>query len=304
MEPVNPSRSKARALRELVATLQDYVERQPGDSPYRTPVEGLIVLRGRQQRKPTHLLHRPALCVVAQGAKWTGFGAHRLRYAAGEAMLVTLDMPGASQIAQGAADKPYLSLVIELDTAAMRETLERLGEQAVPRAPVTQGAFVLSLDTALIDCAARAVRLLETPRALPLLYPLLMREISYHLLSGPHGASIAQVLAGGERGQGLVRALRALRDHYDQPMRVEQLARLANLSPSAFHRRFKELAGQSPLQYQKTLRLLEARRMMLDGEANAQTAALRVGYESASQFHREYLRMFGAPPREDLRRLR
>jgi transcriptional regulator GlxA family with amidase domain len=144
------------------------------------------------------------------------------------------------------------------------------------------------------------VRLLDTPDAIPMIYPLLMREISYWLLTGPHGGEIAGLALSSSRSQRVISAIHALRERFAEPVRIEDLARTAQMSPSAFHREFKALTSMTPLQYQKQLRLLEARRLMTADTANVETAAFQVGYESPSQFSREYARMFGAPPRREV----
>jgi transcriptional regulator GlxA family with amidase domain len=164
--------------------------------------------------------------------------------------------------------------------------------------------FVTDFDGPLADCVRRLVQLLDNPRAIPALAPLVMREIYYRLLTGPHGGEVASVALVGIHTDSVIRAIHALRDHFAQPVRIEELAARAQMSPSAFHRQFKQVTSMTPLQYQKQLRLLEARRLMLADAASAETAAYQVGYESASQFSREYARMFGTPPRRDVMRMR
>jgi len=290
-------------LPQLVDAVQRYIASRDESSPFYTAADGLIILRGEQQRHPTHLVHKPSLCIVVQGAKWTSFGSSKLEYRAGQALVVSLDMPGASQIVEGGPSEPYLSVIIELDQVAMREIIEQHAP-APPQseAPPNGGAFVIRLEEALIDCALRAVRLLERPEAIAVLYPLIMREICFWLSAGPWGGHIARMIVGGDRHQGIIKVMHMLRDEFARPFRIDELAALAKLSPSAFHHKFKDLTSLTPLQYQKQVRLLEARRLMAAGEANVQTAALRVGYESFSQFNREYARMFGAPPRRDILR--
>lgn len=289
-----------------ISTLRDaarrYVARQDGASPFYTAIDGLIVLQGRRERHPTNLIHRPALCIVLQGAKWTTFGSRKMVYRAGQALVVSLEMPGSSQIIEGSPADPYLSVIVELDQGALREVIERLGTVPVADKGAPASAFVIALDEPLADCALRAVRLLDTPDAIPIVYPLLMREICYWLVTSAHGGRFAAMTIGNAHDRGVVAAVRVLRENFASPVRIERLAQVARLSPSAFHRKFKEMTSFTPLQYQKQIRLLEARRLMAAGEANVQAAALRVGYESASQFNREYARMFGAPPRRDILR--
>ncbi|WP_175166523.1 AraC family transcriptional regulator, partial [Paraburkholderia fynbosensis] len=262
----------------LADAVHDYIANQEGSSPFYTAVDGLIILCGELQRHPTHLVHKPSLCIVVQGAKWTSFGSRKLEYRAGEALVVSLDMPGASQIMEGGPNQPYLSVIIQLDQVAMREVSEQQGSTlSQPETPADGSAFVIELEEPLIDCALRAVRLLDVPAAIPVLYPLIMREICFWLLAGPHGDHVSRMIVGGDRHEGIVRAMQVLREQFAQTFRIDELATVAKLSPSAFHHKFKALTSLTPLQYQKQIRLLEARRLMAAGEANVQTAAVRVG---------------------------
>lgn len=162
------------------------------------------------------------------------------------------------------------------------------------------GVFVTDFDGPLADCVQRAIRLLDTPRAIPVIAPMIMREIGYWLLTGAHGGEVAKLVLANGHVERVVSAIHDLRNRFTETVRVEELASVAQMSLSAFHRQFKALTSMTPLQYQKQLRLLEARHLMLTGAANAEAAAYRVGYESPSQFSREYARMFGAPPRRDI----
>ncbi len=291
-------------LPRLVAAVTRFGKRQTGQSPYYTKVPGLIVLRSQAERHPTHIIHKPALCIVVQGAKWTTFGNRRLHYKAGQAMVVSLEMPGSSQVVEGGPDAPYLSVIIELDANAMRDVMESLDDPPQLDAKPGPGAFVADFDGPLVECALRAVRLLDSPAAIPILYPGLMREICYWLLTGPYGGAIAHMILGTSRSARLVDAVHTLRTKFVAPVRIKELASIAGLSPSAFHRQFKALTSMTPLQYQKKIRLMEARRLMITGAVTAETAAFKVGYESPSQFSREYARTFRVPPKRDIDRLR
>jgi transcriptional regulator GlxA family with amidase domain len=180
------------------------------------------------------------------------------------------------------------------------------GLDAPPRASGApgRGVFVTDFQGPLADCALRLVRLLETPRAIATLYPGIMREICYWLLTGPHGGDIARLALRSSPAQPLIAALHDLRRRFREMVRVDDLAQVARMSPSAFHRQFKALTSLTPLQYQKQLRLLEARRLMVSRAVKVEAAAFAVGYESPSQFSREYARLFGAPPKRDRQRLR
>jgi transcriptional regulator GlxA family with amidase domain len=186
----------------------------------------------------------------------------------------------------------------------MREVAGGLDAPPAPGKDLGRGALVTDLNGQLIDCTLRTLRLLETPKAIPILYPAIMREICYWLLTGPHGGEVMRMTLANSHAQRVVRAIHTLRDRFAEPIRIDELASIARMSPSAFHRQFKAITAMTPLQYQKQLRLLEARRLIVTEAANVETAAFQVGYESPSQFSREYSRMFGAPPRRDVAALR
>ena len=289
---------------DLVQSVLRYTELQSGKSPFVTVIAGLTILRSDHPKPLSHMILKPALCITLQGAKWTAFGERRFDYGAGQALVVGVEMPAVGQVTVASPAKPYLGLVVELDLGVMREVVESLDSAPVAVESVRHGVFVSDFEGPLADCAARAVRMLDTPQAIALLYPALMREICYWLLTGPHGGEVAKMALGSDRTLRLVGAIHALRDRYTHHFSIEELASIAQLSSSAFHRQFKALTAMTPLQYQKQLRLFEARRLLASGETNVETAAFRVGYESASQFNREYSRMFGASPRRDLVSLR
>ncbi|VWB56815.1 AraC family transcriptional regulator [Burkholderia lata] len=271
------------------------------ESPFATAIDGLILLRSNREKLPAPLIMKPALCVVVQGAKWTTFGGRRYDYGPGRALVVSVEMPATSRIVKASETEPFLGFVLEFDLAMMREVLERL-DAPPPQPPgtIAHGVCVTDFGGPLADCVLRMVRLLDTPAAIPVVAPLVKREICYWLLAGPHGGEVSRVVFANGHAQRVVAAIHALRGQFAEAIRIEALAAVAQMSPSAFHRQFKALTSMTPLQYQKQLRLLEARHLMVTGAANAETAAYRVGYESPSQFSREYARMFGAPPRRDV----
>jgi len=273
----------------LLEAVTRYTDAQPGDGPYLTPVKGVMILRSNREKQPSHLIFKPALCIVVQGAKWTIFGNQRFHYRAGQALVVSVEMPAVGRVVEASRTEPFLGIVVEFDLAVMRDVFEGLATteganhpEAGANGESAHGVFVTDFDGPLADCALRLMRLIGTPQAIPMLYPSIMREICYWLLTGPRAADVAAIVLGNSHAHRVVSVIHS----------------------SAFHRQFKTLTSMTPLQYQKQLRLLEARRLMLTDAANAETAAFQVGYESASQFSREYARMFGAPPRRDVVTLR
>ena len=289
----------------LIEAVKRYTDQQAGKgSPFITAIDGMAILRADYEKPASHLIMKPALCVVVQGTKWTTFGDRRYDYPAGRALVVSVEMPAFSRVVEASPAEPFLAIVIQFDLAVMRDVMERLEAPPELEANLGRGVFVTDFDGPLADCVLRMVRLLDTPRAIPILAPMIMREICYWLLTGPHGGEVAKVVLANSHAQRVVTAIHTLRDQFAETIRIEDLAAVAQMSPSAFHRQFKALTSMTPLQYQKQLRLLEARHLMVTGDANAEVAAYQVGYESASQFSREYARMFGAPPRRDIASLK
>lgn len=302
------------SLLELVRRLTDT---QPENAPFYTPVPGLILLRSSHEKLPSHMVFKPSLCVTVQGNKWTTFGDQRYDYPAGQALVVSVEVPAHSRISQASPEEPFLGVIVQFDLAAMHEVLETLDAARPPAAAAAgqapgadgqsaegPGIFVANFAGPLADCVLRMVRLVETPAAIPVLAPLLMKELCYWLLAGPQGNQVARTALAQTHVRRVINAIHVLRDQYAQAISIDDLAAVAQMSTSAFHRQFKALTSMTPLQYQKQLRLLEARNRMLAGTANAETAAYQVGYESPSQFSREYSRMFGAPPRRDIEALK
>ncbi|QJW98295.1 AraC family transcriptional regulator [Frigoriglobus tundricola] len=286
-------------IRALAEAARRFTDAQIGTAPFATAVPGLIIHRADHAMRPAYRVFKPALCVVAQGSKWAVVGDRRLEYRAGQALLASVEVPGVGRIVEASPDRPYLGVIIEFDPAIMREVLESLTRPPGSDDDAPAGVFVADIDGPLADCVLRMVRLLDAPAAIPVLRPLILRELSYWLLTGPHGGAVARMVLTNTHAADVIRAVHVLRDRFTEPIRVAELARVAGLSPSAFHRRFKAVTALTPLQYQKQLRLLEARRLLVAEAASVESAAARVGYESASQFSREYARLFGAPPRRD-----
>ena len=285
--------------RALVGAISAYTESRAGSSPYRTQIDGLIILRSTDDKPPAQFITKPSICVVAQGSKSTSFGGHRFEYRAGQALIVGLEVPSVGRITGGSEDEPFLGASIELDRAILRGVLEGLKTPPQPTPERGQAIFVTAFDEALEDCVVRLIRLLDRPEAIATLAPMVLREMCYWLLAGPNGPEIARLTLGQGYSSRIVRAIQVLRDRFMETLRVEDLAATAQMSVSAFHRHFKALTLMTPLQYQKQLRLLEARRIMVSEAAKVETAAFAVGYESPSQFSREYARAFGRPPKRD-----
>ncbi|MCB8878685.1 AraC family transcriptional regulator [Acidisoma cellulosilytica] len=286
---------------QLTDAILRYTERQSGESLFMTPIDTLAILRSDHPKPPIHRLSVPAICIVAQGAKWAKFGDKRFEYRAGEALVVGIEAPSFGRVVEASPGEPCLVLAIGLDLAIMRSVAEGLEAPPKPSSDICRGVFVTDFQGPLADCALRLVQLLDRPKAIAALYPIIMREMCYWLLTGPHGDDIARMSLANSPSDRVMSAMSHLRQRFSEPVRIEALAAIAQMSASAFHRQFKALTSLTPLQYQKQLRLLEARRLMMSEAVNVETAAFDVGYESPSQFSREYSRMFGMAPKRDAR---
>lgn len=274
------------------------------DGLNQTPFAPLTLSRATTptQRMPT--VYQPALCVVVQGSKRATLGEEVFNYDPLNYLVVSVALPMMSQIVQASPEHPYLCLRLALDVEQISTLLlERDKAQAPVASRATRGLYVSRLGDSLLDAVLRLVRLLDTPQELSVLGPLAVREIHYRLLIGELGHRLVDLVAGGNT-QRVSRAINWISERYTEPLRIEQVAEAVHMSPSTLHHRFKALTSMSPLQYQKQLRLHEARRLMLTEDLDCAVAAHRVGYESPSQFSREYRRLFGAPPRLEITRLR
>lgn len=266
-----------------------------------TPIPGLMAVRALAPSDLIHDVQRPLACLVLQGAKRVTSGTRAFEFAAGDSLLVTADLPTVSQITRASAAAPYYSLVLELDPAVIADLVaQRVPSTAVDHASVR----VEPTDAETAEAALRLMKLLDRPDARPVLQAQLVREMHYWLLAGRHGGAIAGLGWPDGHLQRVARAVRVLRRDYAKPIAIERLAAEAGMSPSSFHRHFRRVTTLSPLQFQKQLRLIEARRLMQSLGTSASSAAYAVGYESVPQFTREYGRMFGRPPLADARTAR
>lgn len=249
-------------------------------------------------------MYEPSLCMVAQGAKRVQLGDDTYVYDAHHYLITSVHLPTVVQVTEASPEKPYLGLRLTFD---MREVAQLMADSNLPP-PRTQqssrGMATGEVTLALVSAMQRLVDLLADERDIPILAPVIQREIVYRLLTGDQGARLRQISAAGSQSQQIARAIEWLKGNFDQPLKIDDLAQRALMSTSTFHHHFRSMTALSPLQYQKQLRLQEARRLMLAERLDAATAAFQVGYESPSQFSREYSRLFGAPPLKDVTKLR
>lgn len=302
MEPVSDREGRRDAFNR-----EELAERIAGALPedgIAEPLEGIRLTRASKPTERVHGVSKPSFCVIAQGAKEVYRGDRRYRYDPERYLLATIDLPVTGRVVEASVDRPYLALRLELDPALVGSVMVESG-LSFPRGSGDRRAIVVSpLDSGLLDAAARLARLIDAPAEAGALMPLVKREIVFRLLTGEQGSRLRNLPALGSHSDRVAQAVDRLRQGFDRPLRIESLARELGMSPSGFHHHFKAVTDMSPLQYQKGLRLQEARRLMLGDRLDAASAGYRVGYDDPSHFSRDYKRYFGNSPMRDVERLR
>jgi AraC-like DNA-binding protein len=293
--PSDQTTSQCRELADLIT------RHTSGDGIHPTGISALEF--GRSSAVATSLcrINEPMLAIVVQGKKAALLGEETHRYDAGQYLVISVDLPLSGFVTEATPDRPYLGFRLNLDPCQLGDMISQTPDR---KEASVRALFVNNADAPLLDCALRLTRLLDTPQDIPVLAPMVMREIYYRLLTGEQGEAVRQIATSGSNMQRIAQVIQHMKIEFTKPLRIEDLADRAKMSPSSFHAHFKAITTMSPLQYQKQLRLLEARRLMLTEPVNAVMAAEQVGYESSSQFNREYARMFGEPPIRDITSLR
>jgi AraC-like DNA-binding protein len=295
----DPAQGGLARLAELIRAHAPY------DGHFNLRLPGLEVIRAsKPNQEPIHGIVRPALCVVAQGAKTVFLGEETLAYDASRMLVFSVDMPVSGQITQASPGEPFLCLKIELDPARIADLGLKVHPNGLPQAQKNLAIFAAPSEPAIIQAAVRLVEMMAQAEDAELIAPMVVDEILIRLLRSPIGGRVAQIGQADSRLQRVAQALSWVRANFDRPLDVERLAARVHMSVSNFHQQFKAVTSMSPLQFQKVLRLHEARRLMLARRMDAGTACRQVGYLSASQFSREYGRFFGSAPMKDISRLR
>ncbi|MDR3671190.1 MAG: AraC family transcriptional regulator [Holophaga sp.] len=277
----------------------------PYDGHFNLRLPGVEVLRAsRVNKELVHGVARPALCIVAQGAKTVLLGSEVFEYDASRMLVFSVDVPVSSQITRASQAEPFLCLKVELEPQRISDLMLKVYPNGLPLSQKNLAVYAAPSEPGIINAAARLVELMAQPDDAELLAPLTVEEILIRLLRGPIGGRVAQIGEEGSRLQRISKAVSWVRTHFDRPLDVERLAVMVHMSVSTFHQHFKSVTSMSPLQFQKVMRLQEARRLMLSRMMDAGTASRQVGYLSASQFSREYGRFFGNAPMKDIARLR
>ena len=288
----------------LIAHVCAYADRHPvgqksGMELYATGLAGLSILRSRKPTALEAVLYNPLFCLILQGRKETHLGMRRMSFAAGESLIVSHQLPVISRVTEATEMTPYVALVLELDMGIVRSLYDEVSEVEIEEEHA-RALNVGQTDGALLDAMGRLVDLIERPFEAKVMLPLVLREIHFRLLLAQHGGMLRQLLQRGSQADRIAKAIARIKQSYATSLTVAELASVAGLSPSSFHEHFKALTATTPLQYQKELRLLEARRLLMNGTHSVSSAAFEVGYESPTQFSREYSRKFGNSPRKDL----
>ena len=269
-----------------------------------TAVAGLSLYRRDEPTEPISGMYEPSICLVAQGAKRVLLGDETYVYDAKHYLITSVHLPTIVQIVEASPERPYLGLKLKLD---QREISQLMVDSNLPPPPAQRSARGMAtgeVTLPLLSAFQRLIDLLADRQDIPILAPIIQREIIYRLLLGDQGARLRQIASAGSQSQQIARAIDWLKTNFTQPLRIDDIAAQARMSTSTFHHHFRSMTALSPVQYQKQLRLQEARRLMLAEHLDAATAAFQVGYESPSQFSREYSRLFGAPPLRDITTLR
>ncbi|HXW68785.1 MAG TPA: AraC family transcriptional regulator [Dissulfurispiraceae bacterium] len=286
------------ALKKGIAQWTDKGDQTPSAIP------GLSLYRRYEPTQPTSIMYEPRICVIAQGAKRIMLGDETYVYDAYHFLITSVDLPTVVQIIKASAEQPYLGIVMKIDR---REISQLMVDSNLPSLRPQQSSRAMAVGEVtipLLRAFQRLVELLSEPEGIPILAPIIKREIFYRLLVGDQGMRLRQMALAGSQSQQIARAIDWLKSNFTRSLSIDDLALQVNMSTSTFHHHFRAVTAMSPLQYQKWLRLNEARRLMLSDNQDASSAAFQVGYESPSQFSREYNRLFGAPPLRDIANLR
>ncbi|WP_417435797.1 AraC family transcriptional regulator N-terminal domain-containing protein [Hoeflea sp.] len=289
-------------LQDLARSVDEFIGDDAGSVKGReTALEGLFVHR---QTKPSAFeatVYHPVICLNLQGRKQVSIGDRSVVFGAGQSLIVSHDVPVMARVTEASPQSPYLAIIVALDIAIIRSLCDEVGKPVLEdRKPSTLTAN--ATDSRLVDALARYLALTRDPVEAKVMGPLILREIHFRLLTASHGGMLRQLMQRDSHASRISRAIGRIRTDFRVPLAVASLAEEASMSPSSFHEHFRQLTGTTPLQYQKDLRLMEARRLLTADGASVSSAAYEVGYESATQFSREYSRKFGTPPRNDVRR--
>lgn len=294
-------RLNAAALTGLLARAAQRFAAASGDQ--RTAVPALTLHRRNRPSQPVHCIYTLGMALTVQGSKHVLLGDKDLSYGPGQSLLTTIDLPVSYHITRATAAEPYLGIMLKFDRNLLAQVASKIEPLRPDKRASLEPVSLQRLDAPVLDALYRLILLLDEPQFIPQLAPLIQQEILVRLLTGPHAPHLWNLVSDAGPTQQIARAVGWMREHFAEEMRVGELAQHAGMSLTTFRQHFRAITGMSPVQLQKLIRLQEARQLMLDQNMSAGSASALVGYESASQFNREYKRLFGAPPQADIRRL-
>lgn len=299
--PSNTSSTLASAIEKLAKHIEKWAN---GSNQYDTEIPGLRFSRWATPTPPTSYTHNPSICLIAQGRKRVLLGEDSFVYDANHFLISSVDLPIIANIIEASEDKPYLGVIMELDLTEISQLIVDSELTFNQSKEAQKGIAVGELSEPLLDAFLRLIELLDEGQSIKILAPIIKREIFYRLLITEQGARLNQIVTAGSHSHQIAKAIDWLKNNFVKPLSVSELAAYSGMSKSAFYTHFRSMTSMTPLQFQKKLRLSEARRLMLTENLDAMATTFKVGYESPSQFSREYSRLFGAPPSKDIKSLR
>jgi AraC-like DNA-binding protein len=303
MDEREEKRNKLR-LRINREELLDRIQRLLPDDGASEVFPGFFIARSSKPTESVQSIYQPALCFVVQGGKRVLLGEEVFWYDPGHYLIYTVDLPLVFQVEKASKEEPYLGFRLNLDPALVASVMLESGVEGRKRDATVKAIDVSSIDADLLDAVIRLFRLFDKPNEIKVLAPLITKEIVYRLLIGGQGGRLSHLIASSGDTHRISRAIGHMREHFDEPLKMEEVAHKFGMSVSGFHQHFKSVTAMSPLQFQKQIRLQEARRLMLGDDLDAASAGFRVGYEDPAYFSRDYKKMFGAPPQRDIARMR
>ncbi|HHK8429885.1 TPA: AraC family transcriptional regulator N-terminal domain-containing protein [Vibrio parahaemolyticus] len=303
MSDLSPTSLPSRAF--ATQKLAKLIDRWTGNAnQYDTPISGLRFGRWTTPTPPTSYTHNPSICLIAQGRKRVLLGEESFIYDANHFLISSVDLPIIANIIEASEEQPYLGLIMELDLTEISQLIVDSELAFTQSKEAQKGIAVGELSESLLDAFVRLAELLDEGQNIKILAPIIKREIFYRLLMSEQGTRLHQIVTAGSHSHQIAKAIDWLKNNFVKPLSVGDLASYTGMSKSSFYTHFRSMTSMTPLQFQKKLRLSEARRLMLTENLDAMAATFKVGYESPSQFSREYSRLFGAPPSKDIKSLR
>lgn len=287
--------------RRLASLVEKFTYRDGFQS---TDIPSLDLIRASNISETLHSIYIPSICVIVQGAKTVILGKESYRYDANSYLVASVNLPIIGKIIEASPDHPYLCVRLSFNSDQILDIIKESKQNFEEKPGLERGLTVTKGNASLLDALLRLVSLLETPEEIPVLAPLFIREILYRVLQDKHGYILKQFAVIGSHARAISKAINLINNNFEKPLRIDELAKEINMSSSSLHHCFKMVTAMSPLQYQKQIRLQEARRLLLSEVLEAAEAGYKVGYESPSQFSREYARMFGLPPISDIKRIK